>query len=658
MGKELKYPRLFEPITLRGVEIKNRILWLPHEPHFGSNDHLPTRQQLYYYRERARGGVGAIGVPSLGVHRSGTYAGLVDAYRPESIPGLRAIVDAVHAYGARIYAQLTHFGNQTKSAETHGPAWAPSAVPDLTVRELPKAMTVDEIQELVASFARAAENVLAAGFDWVEIKVAHDGILRQFLSPAKNKRTDAYGGSLENRARIVMEVLRAVRDAQGDVPLGVRLCLNEYIPHGYGVDEAVEYARMFATVADYINTDAGTWESMHYMVPPMTIPMGYLLGDVARIKQAVNVPVIGTGRIVWPQTAEQALADGACDMIGMARALIADPYWAEKAQRGAPEEIRGCIGCNQKCIGRLLQNLPISCVVNPTSGYEREFGAEFFYRPTRRPRKAVVVGGGPAGMKAAETMARRGHQVVLFEKERRLGGRVNWESALPNRRGVSGAGRYLEQTVTGLARVEVRLGVEADVDAVLLEQPDIVIVATGAMPVAELPGVEAAGNLYHTLDALAGRVEGETLLVMDNDATEEGAGVVELLLGQGKTVHWVTPVFFNGQDINVVVSIPYYQRLGGRDVGLYPMSVVTGFALGTATLLNVQYGTRQEITGVDAIVVTGVWAPKNELYEKLQGRLPRLLILGDAAAPRTLAAALGDAMSLTEDQIEHGKKRR
>jgi NADH:flavin oxidoreductases, Old Yellow Enzyme family len=224
MESKKAFSGILSPFAIKGVELKNRVVFLPHEMYYGSEEHLPTKKQRFYYEERAKGGVGLIIVPSIGVHPTGFYSCQVAA-KKESIPGLREITEAVHKHGSKIFAQMTHYGNQTKSVETLQATWAPSAIPDMTVREVPKEMTIDEIHTLVKAFGDSAKLLLDADFDGFEIKVAHDGILRQFLSPATNVRTDEYGGTLLKRARVVVEVLQEIRKYIGEKPLGISFAL-------------------------------------------------------------------------------------------------------------------------------------------------------------------------------------------------------------------------------------------------------------------------------------------------------------------------------------------------------------------------------------------------------------------------------------------------
>jgi thioredoxin reductase len=348
---------------------------------------------------------------------------------------------------------------------------------------------------------------------------------------------------------------------------------------------------------------------------------------------------------VQPSEAEAALEDGSFDMICMARQLIADPFWAEKAQRGEEDSIMACIGCNF-CLSRLLADKPITCVVNPAAGFEEAYGHEKQAARVQKAEKVVVIGGCPAGTRAAELAARKGNQVVLFEKEADLGGRVKWESRLPGEAEFAGITRYEEHSLEAL-KVDVCLGMEADAARILNEKPDRVILATGSdMVAAGVNGGDAASKSFTTLDALNGRVSGQHVLVLDYQASTEGAGVVELLASQGKKVTWVTPAFATAMNVDPSISMPLFQRLGKLQVRTESMQLVIGFENGTITLLNPYFGTTSTIEGVDALVIAGSKAPRQELFNQLQGKVAKVDVIGDAAAPRTIGAALLDATSL------------
>jgi len=379
---------------------------------------------------------------------------------------------------------------------------------------------------------------------------------------------------------------------------------------------------------------------MAYSLPSLNFEQGFHLKAIARVKKAVTIPVIASGRIIQPAMAEQVLESGTADLIGLARGLIAEPYWVKKIEAGEIEEISECIGCNQKCVGRLLQNRSISCVVNPASGFEENYSRHVLTSRSPVSRKVVIVGGGPAGLKAAELAARKGHQVVLFEKSDSLGGRVKLESSLPGKGELAGVTRYLTYVLKKL-KVDIRLNREATSADVLAEKPDLVIIATGASRLNN-PGT------YSIEDVLNNKVNGEHVLVMDFDAGLEGTGAVEYLANQGKTVHWATPVFFNGQDNEVsTVLLPIYGHLGTKKVITHPMSVMVKFDNGQATLLNPYFNRTEILSGLEAVVVTGLKAANNALYAALKDKVENLHLIGDAAAPRDTAAALADALSLS-----------
>ncbi|MBM3676902.1 MAG: mycofactocin system FadH/OYE family oxidoreductase 2, partial [Actinobacteria bacterium] len=388
-----RYPHLASPVRVGPCELRNRVALLPHGLFFADPRELvPTDAHVAYYRERARGGAGLVCTESSVVSLDGRQgAPLVLSSDPRCIPGYRRIADAVHAEGARVAGQLTHYGNQAAAAVTKAPLLGPSALPDAALREPARPLDTEGMARIRDDFVAGARNLAEAGFDLVELKVAHDGLLRQFLSPLTNDRADAYGGSFENRVRYPLEVARAVRaEVGGAVALGVRLVLDECLPGGYDLDGGIAMAELLVAsgLFDYVNADVGIWASVHMVVPPMSIPEGYGEGAFARAASALDVPVIAFGRIQTPDYAEQVLAEGKAAVVGMARQLIADPHWARKALTGDGSSIRPCTYCNQLCVGNGMKLLPVSCTVNPLVG-----DGETRPVPPTTGRRVVVVGG-------------------------------------------------------------------------------------------------------------------------------------------------------------------------------------------------------------------------------------------------------------------------
>lgn len=369
-----RYRHLFSPLRMGPLTVRNRIVFSAHLTNYAA-DGLPSEQHAAYYAARAAGGAGLIITEEHSTHPTDwPYEKLIHGFNPAVIPGYRRITDAVHAHGVPILAQLNHNGGQASGMYTRLPVWAPSPVPDPLFREVPKAVETHEIREIVAGYARVAEHCAAGGFDGVELQCSHSSIVRGFLSPATNLRTDAYGGPLANRARLLLEIVAAVREAIGpDRALGVRLCGDELIEGGTTIAEAVEVAKMVDADGrvDYINTSIGVATSTLYMIEAsMQVPPGYAMYISSAIREAVRVPVVGVGRFKDPLQADRALRDGQADLIGVVRGQIADPDFAAKARSGNADQIRTCLSCNQECVGRMGLNRWLGCIENPRAGRE------------------------------------------------------------------------------------------------------------------------------------------------------------------------------------------------------------------------------------------------------------------------------------------------
>ena len=406
---------------------------------------MPTEQHASYYEARARGGAGLIITEEHSTHPSDRpYEKMIAGYRPEAIEGYQRITDAVHAHGSSILAQINHNGGQGAGTYSRSPLLAPSAVADPLFREVPKAVDDADIAEILAGFALVARNCVAGGFDGVELQASQSSIVRAFLAPSTNVRTDRYGGGVAHRARFLLEVLGVLRKAIGpDRVLGVRLSGYEGTRGGIELSDAVATAQLIEADGhvDYINTTVGmATETLHLVEASMAVPTGYANFVPSAIREVVDLPVVGVGRFKTPEQAEAALEDGVCDLVGVVRGQIADPEFVNKARAGRSVQVRTCLSCNQECVGRMGLGRWLGCTENPRAGRE----SVPLPMPRRRGRTVVVVGGGPAGLQAAATAAQRGHAVTLFERERRLGGQILTASVVPARRELADLVRNLE----------------------------------------------------------------------------------------------------------------------------------------------------------------------------------------------------------------------
>ncbi len=635
---------LFTPIKVGSLTLNNRIVFSAHLTNYAEG-YMPSERHVYYYRERARGGAGLIITEEHSTHPTDhPYEKLIHAFNPAVIPGYRQITAAVHAEGTPILAQINHNGGQSSGMFTRLPAWAPSSVADPMFREVPKAVELEDIQEIIAGYAQVAYHTQLGGFDGVELQCSHSSIVRQFLSRHNNLRTDGYGGGLEQRMRLLREIIAAIRARVGrSYVLGVRLCGDELIRDGIVLDEAVAAARILEAdgLIDYINTSIGTATHTLYMIEAsMHIPPGYALFISSAIRKAVRLPVIGVGRIKDPIQAERVLQEGHADLVGIVRAQIADPEFARKSRENRVEDIRLCLSCNQECVGRMGLNRWMGCIETPATGREKELGIGTL-KPAPRPKRVTVVGGGPAGLKAAVIAAQRGHRVTLYERQPELGGQVNLAVKVTNRAEFGDLVRNLLHELHQLD-VTVHTGVNASAEMVLAGQPDAVVIATGSTPDRNaFPGADGP-EVADVTDILAGRVTpGRRVMIIDRLGFHEATSVAEYLAEQGCRVEIVTPTLYVGQDLGITLDLEnWYRRARQLKIVCTPNVSVLNAANGVVTAVHNYSGQIITFDPVDTIVLAVQRRADSGLYFELKGRVPELHRIGDALAPRRAHAAI------------------
>ena len=679
------FPHLFSPFSIGGVALRNRTVFQPHFTALGSLEGMPTNDLAAYHEERARGGVGLIITESQAIHPSGKMsARFLDAWDPAIIPGLAKVAAGVHAHGAKIFAQLTHGGHTSLERPPHI-MWAPTQMPEPSSHFSTKALDEDDIRAVISGFAASARNNLDAGFDGIEIKIAHDGLLRSFASPFFNHRTDRYGGSFENRMRLSFEVIEAIKKIIDAVtPLGVRICLDEFTAFGYDLDYGLQMVRALEAtgLVDYFNADAGSFSSYWMEIPPAAVAPEAFDRLNRALKKATKLPVVAFGRITPPQRAEALLKAGDADLVGWARQLIADPQTPNKLAKGRPDLVRPCIACNDGCIYQVGQEKGVRCIHNPGAGRELKIN-ERLVSKAEAARKIVVIGGGPAGLKVAEIAAKRGHQVTLLERQRRLGGQVLLAAVQPEHAVVGEVVSYLEAQLVE-ARVDIRLGVAATPANVAALRPDIVVLANGSEPNLPgraddggvearrlgrqvLPGIDGLEQRFVVSadEVLSGVVKPSgKVLVIDETGHWEAAGTAEFLADSGCSVEVIASHGAIGAELEGGARTLFQRRAAIKRIRLSPNSVVDEIAEGRVRVSTVfssgddagwgKYvlipGDDRWIEDVDWVVAVIGRRSREDLFLKLKSA-PELLAarierVGDCVAPRLLQSVILEAFTL------------
>ena len=629
---------LFAPLRVGPATIPNRIVSTSHQTSL-VHDHLPTDDLIAYHEARARGGAGLICVEATAIHHTGLLTPhTLGGYLPEIVPAYRRLAGAVHAHGTKLMVQLFHGGREVISAPPRPPAVAPSSVPSARFKTEPRALTRREIHEMLDGYRQAAAYASEGGVDGVEVCAGFDYLPTQFLSPHSNRRTDEYGGNFENRLRFLREVCEAMRDGIGaGGVVGCRLTDEHW---SFDANDEDDLRRAAAELADaglidYLSVALGsssTYRGSTWIVPPVPVEHNAVSAFARRMKEAVGVPVIATGRIVEPADADAMIARGDCDACGMTRALITDPSMPSKARRG--ERHTRCIGCNQGCIGHYHAGLPIACTINPWTGFEARLP-----RPSAGGdgQTVVIVGAGPAGAAAAGTALACGHRVVVFEAADAAGGQMRHALGAP---GHSEIAHGLVSTAEAwLAGCDVRYGTRAGVDEVLAEHPDRVIVASGAgryQP--DIPG--DGPPVLHAWDVLDGAGVSGRAVVADWGGDWTGLAVAEVLAARGVEVRLVTAAVAVGEAIHQYQRNLYIERLDLAGVEilhhLRPLH-----RDGDAVVFEHVFSLREvRLDGVDALVVSAGRSGDTALFEELQERGVSVVRVGDALGARSFEEAI------------------
>ncbi len=642
----MRFPHLFSPFRIKSTDIRNRIFSTGHDTYLPEGG-LPSDALIAYQRARARGGAGLIVIQVVGVHETARYTeALLMGTSDDCVPSFARLVDAIHAEGTKVFVQLFHPGRELlgRPDGVVQPAFAPSHAPSERFKVIPREMPQSLIGEILDGFGQTARRMAEAGADGVEIVASHGYLPAQFMNPRVNRREDRYGGSLENRLRFTREAIAAIR---AHVPeafiVGMRLSGDEHDEDGMVEDESATIARALAPELDYLNVIAGTSATASgaaHIVPSMANAHGYVAPFAQKVKQATGKPVFVAGRINQPQIAEEVLASGAADMCGMTRAMIADPEMANKARTGRTDDIRACIGCNQACIGHFQLGLPISCIQHPETGRELRYEVK---PRAASSRKIMVVGGGPAGLKAAAVAAGRGHEVHLHEREAQTGGQARLAQLLPKRAEFGGI-------ITNLTAEAERHGAaihrRSEVTRALLERerPDAVILATGSRP--HMPPFEGeAQQVVHAADILAGRVSaGTRVVVYDWMGDWTGSGIAEKLAGEGAHVRLAVNHHCAAASIQTYVRFETVARLHRLGVEVIPWLRLYGADGRTAYFIHTPSREAVVMEDVDTLVLNTPNLQEDGLAVILQELGIAHHLVGDALSPRTAEEAVYEGM--------------
>ncbi|MFY9329448.1 MAG: FAD-dependent oxidoreductase [Georgfuchsia sp.] len=644
----MHYTHVDKPIRIGNIELKNRIVRPAHGTAYGKG--IISDDMIAFHEARARGGV-SLSILEIGsVHPTTAFS--VNLYDAAIEPSYLKLMDRLRPYGMKVFQQLWHAGHHALPPDG-SPPWSASDVPSVEVGVVPIPMTRAMIDEIVESYATCARRCESVGLDGVDIHLAHGYLPGQFLSPNTNKREDEYGGSFENRVRFTLELVAAVRSAVSrNFVVGARLAPDDTV-NGFGVEDNLRLAQMMEQrgLIDYVSVSLGNYNSFPKMVGGMHEPMGYELPTSTPITRGVKLPTIVVGRFRTMEEADQVIRDGDADMVGLVRATIADPDLVRKSLAGQVDRVRPCIACLHSCVPNVTTPMGhMRCAVNPEVGSERFLGEDKL-SPAAKPRKVLIVGGGPAGMEAARIAALRGHRVTLAEAAPHLGGMLRAAAMAPTRHGIMDYAVWLEAEIRRLG-VDIRLNTYIESEDV--SDVDAVIVATGSQP--RMDGIHASHpgqpirnferpNVISSVDLFLSppRKLGKTAVVIDDVGHYEGLAAAEHLVKLGLSVNYVTRQRAFAPLVQMsLTNEPFEQRMQDKDfhyaIRTRALAIEDGaVVVGPVALTS---DANQRRIPADTVVFVSHNRPNRELYEQLRERGLDVKVIGDANSPRYLETAV------------------
>jgi 2,4-dienoyl-CoA reductase-like NADH-dependent reductase (Old Yellow Enzyme family)/thioredoxin reductase len=637
--------KLFQPISIAGLGLRNRIIMAPMGTLFANPDGSVSERLRRYYAERAAGGVALVIVEVTAVSREGKgHDRQLSIYNDEFIPGFRRLVESVRRYQAKIALQINHTGRQTTVQAAGGQPVAPSAIPCALMKVMPRELTTGEVERLVEQYAEAVGRAREAGFDAVEFHGAHGYMICQFLSAYSNKRTDRYGGDLEDRMRFALEIVAQAKAKVGSsFPMIFRLSAEEHVPQGLTLAESCIIARRLQDAGVHcLDVSAGNYEDFQMQVQPGYMPRGCLVPLAEEIKKAVTVPVSVAGRINDPVLANAIIEQGKADLVSLGRPLLVDPELPNKARDGRPEDIRMCTACYY-CIDTALGYAqPVICALNVALGKEEEYAL----RPTQTPKRVLVVGAGPGGMEAARVAALRGHTVSLYEQGPSLGGQLLLAAVPPGKEELATIARFFGAQ---LSKLKVQVKLDQIVTAALVSEikPDAVVIATGSSTV--LPDIPGAGlpHVAMARDVIAGRREvGQRVVVIGGGRI--GCETAELLVNKSKDV---TLVRMSGRgrlagDMGLMSRKVFLARLRQSPVRIEATSPVERI---TEEGVIISKDGQSVLVEAGSVVLSPAPTSDQELADELRGLVPELHVIGDSSEPRGIADAIHEGFHVARE---------